>query len=574
MNETCSSSSKVEASRASAPNGQTQWSRFPESQHTTIKHARYALFAVLLAVFLLTPACSAQSKIVPLRDSWIAESFLVPSPTATPQPTAAPRRLMPTFTPHPSSTPSPVPTRTPTPTPPPPTPTPIRYTVQEGDTPAAIAARYGVTVEALLAANPDVEPTRLQVGQTLIIPGPETLAVRPPSTPTPSPAEPTSTPGPGTPTATAEATGGGGLVDSTPIVIKVPEVGDSATIHYVQEGETLSQIAEQYGITVGDLLAANGLSPDVQLIAGEPLVIPKGVVTPAPTRTPTPQPVAEVPTPTPISLTGLTFAREAENTPERRTPTPVPPTPTPIVYEVQRGDTPQRIADRFGISVDDLLAANPGLNPRALQIGQKVIIPPKTGSGQPVYTPTPTPVIVYTQHTVQQGETLASIAEAYGISLTDLVNANSQKLTPEGGVEPGMVLRVPLGTPTPTATPTPFPTFTPTPAPPYPAPVLLQPRRYALISGTKTPLLMWTSSGVLQEDEYYAVRVRFLEEDDVVYTEYFRTKGTSLRLPEELRPPQMMLVRWDVLVIRMLTDEIVGEALSPLSQTGEFYWGP
>lgn len=351
-------------------------------------------------------------------------------------------------------------------------------------------------------------------------------------------------------------------------------MGDSATIHYVQEGETLSQIAEQYGITVGDLLAANGLSPDVQLIAGEPLVIPKGVVTPAPTRTPTPQPVAEAPTPTPISLTGLTFAREAENTPERRTPTPVPPTPTPIVYEVQRGDTPQRIADRFGISVDDLLAANPGLNPRALQIGQKVIIPPKTGSGQPAYTPTPTPVIVYTQHTVQRGETLTSIAKAYGINLTDLVNANSQNLTPDGGVKPGMLLRVPLGTPTPTATPTPFPTFTPTPAPPYPAPVLLQPRQFAIISGNKVPLLMWTSSGVLKENEYYAVRVRFVENKDVVHTEYFRTKGTSLRLPETLRPPRIMSVRWDVLVIRMLTDEIVDEALSPLSQTGEFYWGP
>jgi LysM repeat protein len=52
-------------------------------------------------------------------------------------------------------------------------PTPSRsvtYTVRAGDTPAAVAKRYGVRVDALLAANPRLDPRRLRVGQTLTIP--------------------------------------------------------------------------------------------------------------------------------------------------------------------------------------------------------------------------------------------------------------------------------------------------------------------------------------------------------------------------------------------------------------------
>jgi tetratricopeptide (TPR) repeat protein len=44
------------------------------------------------------------------------------------------------------------------------------HTVKPGETPAAIARRYGVRVEALMAANPRVDARRMQVGQALNIP--------------------------------------------------------------------------------------------------------------------------------------------------------------------------------------------------------------------------------------------------------------------------------------------------------------------------------------------------------------------------------------------------------------------
>ncbi|MCC7353060.1 MAG: LysM peptidoglycan-binding domain-containing protein [Anaerolineae bacterium] len=74
--------------------------------------------------------------------------------------------------------------------------TPIKYKVQPGDNLTLIAARFGVTVEAIIAANNLRNPERLQVDQELIIPPPDaTLA--PAATPTRRPVPvSTSTPTP------------------------------------------------------------------------------------------------------------------------------------------------------------------------------------------------------------------------------------------------------------------------------------------------------------------------------------------------------------------------------------------
>ena len=58
------------------------------------------------------------------------------------------------------------------------------------------------------------------------------------------------------------------------------------------------------------------------------------------------------------------------------TPTSLPtPTPTPIVYTIVEGDTMLGIALRNGISLEELQAANPEVNPRLLSVGTKLIIP-------------------------------------------------------------------------------------------------------------------------------------------------------------------------------------------------------
>lgn len=77
--------------------------------------------------------------------------------------------------PPPQATPLPLPTATPglapvTPFPTPLPPTPIAHTVQAGETLGAIAQRYDVSLEDLMAANGLTDPNVLSVGQQLVIP--------------------------------------------------------------------------------------------------------------------------------------------------------------------------------------------------------------------------------------------------------------------------------------------------------------------------------------------------------------------------------------------------------------------
>jgi LysM repeat protein len=71
-------------------------------------------------------------------------------------------------------------------------------------------------------------------------------------------------------------------------------------------------------------------------------------------------------TPTPVASEAPTDSPE---------PT-VPPAPTPQVYIVERGDTMSKIAARFGVTVEEIMAANPQIrNPNRIDIGDEITIP-------------------------------------------------------------------------------------------------------------------------------------------------------------------------------------------------------
>jgi LysM repeat protein len=56
-------------------------------------------------------------------------------------------------------------------------------------------------------------------------------------------------------------------------------------------------------------------------------------------------------------------------------PTPIPE-PTPQIYTVKAGDALARIARRFGLTLDQLRAANPDIkDPNKIKVGDKIVIP-------------------------------------------------------------------------------------------------------------------------------------------------------------------------------------------------------
>jgi LysM repeat protein len=166
------------------------------------------------------------------------------------------------------------------------------------------------------------------------------------------PPTPTATPSPtGTPTATASPTS---AVSPTPTPTYTPL---PPRAHQVQEGETLSDIAQAYDTTVEEILALNpGITPEL-LQVNQVLLIPPAEPTPVPTGT---------------------------ATPEGPTPTPGPY----IVHVVGPGDTLLSIAEQYSVTVSLIRAANPDIpaGSDVIRVDQSIIIP----QGTPMPTPTPT----------------------------------------------------------------------------------------------------------------------------------------------------------------------------------------
>ncbi len=116
-------------------------------------------------------------------------------------------------------------------------------------------------------------------------------------------------------------------------------------IHVVQPGENLFRIGLRYGVGWQTIMAANGLY-STNIYAGQTLVIP------GTTAEATPAPPAPTPPPAPAP----------------------PPEPGTDLYVIQRGDTLWLIAQRFGVTVDDLMRLNALANPNLIFAGQTLVV--------------------------------------------------------------------------------------------------------------------------------------------------------------------------------------------------------
>ncbi|MGD8634484.1 MAG: LysM peptidoglycan-binding domain-containing protein [Anaerolineales bacterium] len=109
--------------------------------------------------------------------------------------------------------------------------------------------------------------------------------------------------------------------------------------------------------------------------------------TPEPSREPATKTLQPLPTHT---KTATQPAPSAEETPL----VPSEPSATPFVHEVREGDTLLSIALTYGVSFEDLVLVNPGIDPQFLSVGTSLRIPGPEGEAVDVLLPTPTAMAV------------------------------------------------------------------------------------------------------------------------------------------------------------------------------------
>jgi len=115
-----------------------------------------------------------------------------------------------------------------------------------------------------------------------------------------------------------------------------------------------------------------------------------------------------------------------------------------LEHSVDRGETLTHIARRYGVTVDDLRATNPTIQPRRMQIGQRVVVPKapsvrgQLGSGSRVgQVADEDRLLVYR---VRSGDTLTAIAARHRVGLGDLLRWNS--LSRGSVIHPGDQVRI------------------------------------------------------------------------------------------------------------------------------------
>lgn len=296
------------------------------------------------------------------------------------------------------------------------------HVVEPGETLSEIAKAYGVSLDELMVENGITDADAIYEGQELLLPS----TAQPQPTPAPLP------------------------------------------IHVVQSGETLSEIAQQYEVSLTRLMLVNGIRDANALYEGQELNIPRPAAeekvaaeravetlvaaadesttastanstTPTVVTTLTPAATATAP------ATATATIAATENTVEAAEPTATASeeaeaTATPPVenenaasepidttariaslnqsYRVQSGDTFARIALRQGVDAEALRRLNRlrSEDLTDLQIGQ-ILLLPANGTDFQVRKPAQS-------YVVQAGDSLGSIANQFDLTTADLLTAN------------------------------------------------------------------------------------------------------------------------------------------------------
>jgi len=209
-----------------------------------------------------------------------------------------------------------------------------RHIVQRGQTLSGIAGRYGTSVRAIQDFN-NLRGTLIREGASLLIPVP--------------------------------------AAGSSGVPYQWASTGGEESSYYVRRGDTLGSISRRHGISLSQLCSWNGLNSRSIIYPGQRLKLWPGSGSAVPGGT----------------------------------------------YVVRRGDTLSRIASRYGTSIAELQRLN-SISGSRIYVGQRLRLS-ESNEATIASTTSSTPTATYT---VRPGDTLSEIAERHGMGLSVLRRLN------------------------------------------------------------------------------------------------------------------------------------------------------
>lgn len=251
------------------------------------------------------------------------------------------------------------------------------YTVKSGDTLIGIANDLGVSASEIAAVNNFSSNARLQRGQRIQVPvSQETASLK---------------------------------------------LNKEAVQYTVQSGDTLTGVANRYGVSISELAAANNLTTRSNLIRGRTITIPAAGTT------------SSAASSNAASSGSSSRGNSLSNTQN---------------YKVQSGETLIGLARRYNVSVSDLAETNNLASNAQLMRGQTIKVPSGSGSSSSSSTSNSSSSSASgsklsntENYTVQSGDSLIGLARKFGVSTADLAATNN--IASNAQLQRGQTLKVP-----------------------------------------------------------------------------------------------------------------------------------
>ncbi len=219
--------------------------------------------------------------------------------------------------------------------------------------------------------------------------------------------------------------------------------------HVVKRGDTLSKIAQRYGVSMSDIKSANNMRgniirvnqrltiPGQEMVSMEPLDLAGNAAVRIQYSPRSLRPIIAASTPS-LTYEGtrkgtVEAPRDAPQRTVASTSTSSSSRSSSTTYKVRRGDSLGKIASSNGVSVSDLVRWN-SLRSTTIRPGQRIKIYSE-GNGTPVRTASysasstrsesSAPAATRTVYKVRRGDSLGKIAARHGVSISDLRGWNN-----------------------------------------------------------------------------------------------------------------------------------------------------